>query len=315
MNCIPFENGLCQTWNELVRTSKNGTFLFEREYMDYHAERFTDASLLFFSGSKCVGLLPANFVAGEQTICSHGGLTYGGLVLPKHASAADVGEMLSLAFEHYAALGAKRFVCKPVPAIYHSYPADEQLYWLFRHGARLTARGLSSAVDLAAPLPLSTLRKRKIKHAQSAGIQLIETASLEEFWNILSDVLQERHGVHPVHTLAEISLLQSRFPQNIRLFGAGKDGRLLGGTLVFETERVAHAQYIAANAEGRENGALDLLFGALLERYAKHATIKYFDFGISTEDDGKILNDGLLFQKEGFGGRGITYDVYECEIS
>ena len=30
---------------------------------------------------------------------------------------------------------------------------------------------------------------------------------------------------------------------------------------------------------------------------------RWFDFGISTEDDGRILNQGLIEQKEGFGAR------------
>ena len=59
-------------------------------------------------------------------------------------------------------------------------------------------------------------------------------------------------------------------------------------------------------------GALDLLFHQLI--YDRYAQKRYFDFGISTEHGGQMLNEGLLFQKEGFGGRAVVYDTYEMEV-
>lgn len=116
----------------------------------------------------------------------------------------------------------------------------------------------------------------------------------------------------PVHSLAEISLLKSRFPENIRLFLCLEGQMPLGGTVVFETGRVLHVQYISANEDGKAKGALDILFDFLInERYAE---IPVFDFGQSTEKMGTILNEKLIFQKEGFGGRGVMYNTYEYLI-
>lgn len=39
-----------------------------------------------------------------------------------------------------------------------------------------------------------------------------------------------------------------------------------------------------------------------------------FDFGKSTEQAGAFLNRNLIFQKEGFGGRGVCYDTYEYDL-
>ena len=37
-----------QEWNEFIEDSRQGTFLFNRSYMDYHADRFQDASLMIY---------------------------------------------------------------------------------------------------------------------------------------------------------------------------------------------------------------------------------------------------------------------------
>ena len=65
-------------WNEFIKNSKNGIFMFDRNYMDYHSDRFVDFSLLFYDDEKLVGLLPASR-HGEE-VRSHGGLTYGGII-------------------------------------------------------------------------------------------------------------------------------------------------------------------------------------------------------------------------------------------
>lgn len=347
MYAIPYMPQYAEIWNVLVKSSRNGTFLFERNFMDYHAERFTDASLLFYKGAdkpykgassvddhdstqskahdetdsppknaQPLGLLPAS--AHGKEIVSHGGLTYGGLILSPSAHAIDVGEMLELAIKHYKDLGFESLTLKPIPHIYHSQPSDDELYWLFRHGARLTARSLSTAILLDAPLPFSTLRIRKAKKAVHEGVTIENTtdvAEFETFWDLLAEVLMQQHGKMPVHSLAELLLLHQRFPQNIKLYVAkdAANSAILAGTILFVTPQVVHTQYIASSSRGRDTGALDLLFKRLVAHYSS-APQRYLDFGISTESHGRWLNEGLNFQKEGFGGRSIIYDSYSLPI-
>ena len=139
-----------------------------------------------------------------------------------------------------------------------------------------------------------------------------ESDELQAFWNILEEVLASRHDCKPVHTIEEIERLKNLFPNEIRLFVAKADGRIVAGTLVYETSQVAHAQYIAASKEGRAVGALDGLFCYLINEV--FAEKKYFDFGISTEQGGRYLNEGLAFQKEGFGARAVVYDTYSIKL-
>lgn len=305
-------------WDDFVRHSRNATFLFYRDFMDYHQERFCDASLVFLNDrAQVVGLFPANIVREENTIVSHGGLTYGGFILNKKTTLKEVGCMMQEMAKKYLALSVTQLIYKPVPHIYHQYPSEEAEYWLFRAAATLTARGAAQVIDLQHPLPFSQLRYRKTKKAaqQDIAIQKATVTDLPSFWKILSTVLQDSHGVNPVHSIDEIQLLMQTFPENIQLYIVKHrdTGAIIAGTLLFDHLPVRHAQYIAASAEGKQWGALDLLFELLIEQ-SRQEGFRYFDFGISTEKQGTWLNEGLTFQKEGLGGRTITYDAYTVKL-
>lgn len=298
-------------WNKMVAQSKNGTFLFDRHFMDYHQDRFVDCSMMFYSDDRLLAVLPANINNGD--VYSHGGLTYGGLVCGMGMTTSKTLEALKLAVNFCRHdLQARRFFYKPVPYIYHRYPSQEDLYALFRLQAQLISRAVSSTVLLSARPRFTTLRHRGENRALREGVLVEEGLTIsdwENYWDVLTSVLLQRHGKRPVHSLSEITLLQSRFPKGIRLFVAKRENRVVAGCVVFVFETTVHVQYIAANDEGRSVGALDMLFSRLMAGDVCQGK-RYLDFGISTERQGQVLNEGLVFQKEGFGGRGVCYDEY-----
>lgn len=310
-----YEASCSAEWDEHVRKSRNGTFLFLRDYMDYHADRFCDHSLMFYRGNMLLGILPAS--VRDKVVTSHAGLTYGGYILSEKAHALDVKAMVEASILYYRSLGYEQLVVKPLPHIYHKNPSDDELYWLFRHDAQISARNLSSAIRLDHPLEFSTLRKRKVKKARNAGYKVMIDAhrdNMTDYWKVLEYVLEKNHSRRPVHSLDEILLLQSRFPKEMRLATVvDAQGKIVAGTLLYITAQVVHAQYIASSPEGAENGALDLLFFELVQHYSTLPYL-YFDFGISTETGGTLLNEGLNFQKEGFGARSVVYDVYRLPL-
>lgn len=313
MNIKRYNAESFDTWNEFIASSKNGTFLLNRNFMDYHSSRFTDASLLFFENNRLVAVLPANFDEGSKTVFSHQGLTYGGLIMSNKLTTRGVMQAfdLMLAFMRDE-LGAQRFIYKPIPYIYNRYASEEDLYALFRHDAKLISRGLSTCIELEHRLPITESRKSGLRKATDIFVE--ESDNVQEFWNILNTVLTTQHNVRPVHSVDEIKLLMSRFPNRIKLYGSfDKDKKMLAGSLVFNCGNVIHTQYLAATDEGKSTGALDKLVHTLICDIYRDE--KYFDFGISTEQQGHILNEGLIFQKEGFGGRGICYDCYEITLS
>lgn len=297
-------------WNQFVSHSKNGTFLFDRNYMDYHSDRFEDNSLMIYRKGKLYSLLPANKVG--NVLYSHQGLTYGGMIMNDKVTVAESVDMFRLLNTHLKEARFKKVVYKPVPFIYHQHPAQEDLYALFRTtNAKIIGRNISSTIILSDKIKFIESRKSSMRKASANGITIRLSSDLEAFWEILDTNLKNRYGVTPVHTLSEIQLLQSRFPQNIKLYLAYKDDAVLGGTLLYITKQVVHTQYISASIEGKELGVLDLLFDFLINH--EYANYLYFDFGQSTEQMGNLLNESLIFQKEGFGGRGMCYDIYEYE--
>ncbi len=310
MTIIPYTYTRKDEWNRFVAESKNGTFLFNRDFMDYHSDRFEDCSLLVEHKDTIIACMAANIDRQNKQIISHGGLTYGGLILSKKTCTTEVLEAFKLILAYYHnKLGAASLVYKPIPYIYNKYPAEEDLYALFRNGAELLSRGVSSCIDLTNGICFSDSRKDGIRKAKNAGLTVVESNNINDFWQILNDTLQTCHGTTPVHTTGELQLLKRRFPKQIRLYTTlNKDKRIIAGALVFEMGQTVHTQYLAANEEGKRQGALDILLHHLITD--TYANLKYFDFGISTENGGKYLNEGLIFQKEGFGGRAVCYDTY-----
>lgn len=302
-------------WDVFVNKSRNGTFLFLRDYMDYHADRFVDCSLIVRKGGRIAGLLPANIRHDEEraVLQSHGGLTYGGWILPaRHADVADVAEFFRLLREFAGENGISSLDYKTVPYIYQSMPSQEDLYLLYREGAILTERNISCSIDLKNNPGLNKLQRRNLQRANKSECRIIETKDITEFHSLLTQCLADRHGVTPVHSASELQLLRDRFPENIRIFLVVTGDVPQAGVCVYDTGFVAHAQYICSTPEARREGYLTLLFSHLFDLFSD---CRYFDFGISTEDHGLFLNKGLYRQKSSLGGSGVVYERYHIELS
>lgn len=300
-------------WDKAVDDSRNATFLHRRDFMDYHSHRFADSSLIARdSRGRIVALLPCCRQACN--VVSHAGLTYGGwLMSTHHADASIMLEVTNALVTTLRSEGVKQLIYKPVPSIYHRVPSQEDLYALWRHGAQVSALGLSSTIDIGHRVPFDRGNRRNVNLALRQGVAVGPSDDWATYWQLLSDVLRRQHGVDPVHTLDEIRLLHSRFPENISLHTATLEGDIVAGVVMFDTPQVAHAQYIAAGQRARTCGALALLFDRLITR-AEAAGQRYFDFGISTEHGGATLNEGLIAQKTRFGGRPTLYPTLTLQL-
>lgn len=298
-------------WDGFVDRSKNGTFLLKRGYMDYHSDRFSDFSLMFFLKNRLYAVLPANIKDG--VLHSHQGLTYGGLVTNGDARAAEVCALFAEMNAFLKTNEIGRVVYKAIPWIYSSLPAEEDLYALTNicH-ARLIYRDISSTIFLDNKRPFSELRRRGRKKAMKAGAEVKRSNDFATFWQILDNNLENKYGVKPVHTCKELELLAGRFPDNIRLYMSYLGEEALGGVVTYQNKETVHVQYISASGEGKRIGALDILFYELINNI--FGNCRYFDFGKSTEQNGAYLNGQLIFQKEGFGARGVCYDTYEWKV-
>lgn len=294
-------------WDAWVRRSKNGIFLFLRDYMDYHRDRFTDHSLLFFQEDKLLGILPAS--QHDDSLVSHGGLTFGGILSDNTMRTATMMAVFETMRDYCRRSGIQSIRYKAVPSIFHTIPAEEDLYALFRYGAQLVRRDVSSTIRLDSRLKYSKGRKCSLKIGQKAGIHVEPSQDYEGFMQIEQSILEAKYNTVPTHTAAELHLLAEALPEHIKLFTARLNNETVAGVVVYESQWVAHTQYIGASPLGKETGAVDCIIDHLLTRV--YPDKRYFSFGISTEEQGRYLNEGLILQKEMYGARATVFDTYE----
>ena len=278
--------------------------------MDYHSDRFTDASLMIYKNKKLVGLMPANISDG--VVYSHQGLSYGGIVVSQKAKFEQVAHIFKAVLVHLEDQNVTSIVCKLLPTIYERYPADESQFLLTVLKAQLFKAELSSTIDLGAPLPIQSNRLEGVKKGQKVGLVIKQEKRFDLFWDaVLVPNLAARHEAKPVHTSQEITMLAGRFPENIKQFNVYYNDTIVGGATIFETEHVAHVQYISAIGDKQQLGTLDFLFEHLITKEFKNKAS--FDFGISTVDGGSKINQGLLYWKECFGARSTVNLTYKID--
>ena len=300
-----------EAWSRLVKASKNGTFLLDRNYMDYHADRFEDFSLMFFEDQNLIAALPANLKDG--VVYSHQGLTYGGMIYDDNMKSGKMLEIFTMMLDFLKEQQVQKLIYKAIPHIYHLMPAEEDLYALFRNNAKLFRRDLSTTIHQPTKMRFERGRRRCVEDSKKAGLVVKRSYDFERMYEIMKDILEKKYGVKPVHSASEMKLLHDRFPENIHLYGCYKDEEMISGSLIFITKKTVHAQYVYASDEGRNKGANDLMYDFLINE--KFTDFEYFDFGISSENGGLFLNENLVQQKEMFGGRAVCYDFYELNLS
>ena len=305
-----YDSSQKSAWDTFVKNSRINTFLFQRDFMEYHSDRFEDFSVMVYRKGKLEAVLPGNIK--NDVFYSHQGLTYGGLVTSAKITAIDVLAIFEELNVFLKANGINEVIYKALPLIYHNQPMQEDVYAMFRLKAEKISCTLSSTIFNSNKIPFTESRKSGLRKAQKSGVSIAESTDFNSFWDILDFNLSQNHGVKPVHTLEEILKLRDLFPENIKLLCASVDGKVIAGTILFLMGNLIHVQYISANEEGKLSGSLDLLFDEIINTIFSNFEI--IDFGHSNEDSGNYLNERLIFQKEGFGGRGVVYEIFRYTI-
>jgi hypothetical protein len=305
-----------EAWEELVAAAPMGTLLHTRRFLGYHGDRFEDASLVLRDDDgRAAGLLPAAVDPDDSSrVASHPGVTFGGVVHDGALAGERMIEALSVAARHLRERGFERLGYAAVPWIYQRRPSGDDLYALFRLGASRARCDLSCAIDLEEGRRPSSRRRRGLARARRSGVEVAWGADrLDELWPVVEANLASRHGARPVHSVAEMGLLAELFPDEIAVALARLDGDPVAGVVLFHSARVVHAQYIASTEAGNDAAALDLVFHECIER-ARARGARFFDFGTSNREGGRVLNEGLYEFKRGFGGGGVAYERYELDL-
>ncbi|WP_316632902.1 GNAT family N-acetyltransferase [uncultured Flavobacterium sp.] len=299
-------------WNEFIAQAKNATFLFHRDFMEYHQDRFEDFSLLIFEDQKLKAVLPAN--KSENSVYSHQGLTYGGLVFLNKLKAEKVESILDEVLVFLKEYAIETFYYKPIPGFYFPNGNNETDFFLFKRGAISERKEMNLAINLELPLQISKSKLKHFRRIENLDLDIVEENDFEPFWeSILAPRLLEKFNAKPVHTKEEISLLKAKFPEKIRQYSVYQNDEIVAGITIFETKNVVKSQYGATSEKGEKVRALDFLFINLIHKYKRKGK-RFFDMGIVNEENESGYHPGLLKQKEELGCTVYNQDFYKITI-
>jgi len=267
---------------------------------------------MIFAEKKLIAILPANI--NNRQLYSHQGLSYGGLVVQSTLKFSGYLGIFKTLLESLNEENIALFHIKEIPSFYCNIPSEELAYLQFIVEAKTTRIDVTATIDYRKKLAFSRNRNRGIERSRKKELILKEESFFEAFWDeVLIPNRREKHNVSPTHSLTEIELLHKRFPKQIRQFNVYYKGCVVAGATLFETKTTAHVQYAAGNNQKQELGALDFLFDELINKVFVHK--RYFDFGISNEDQGQHLNEGLSYWKESFGARPFVHRFYSIKTA
>lgn len=299
-------------WNKFVADAKNATFLFHRDFMEYHEDRFEDFSLLIFDEEKLKAILPAN--KKDDAIHSHQGLTYGGLLFLEKLNAEKIETIFDEILNFLKLNGFKTFYYKPIPNFYFTKGNNEMDFFLFRKNAVLERKEMNLALNLQTSLHISKSKMKHFRRIENLDLDIVEERDFTPFWDeVLSPRLLEKFNVKPVHSKEEITLLQTKFPKHIKQFSVYQEDTIVAGITIFETNGVVKSQYGATSKKGEAVRALDFLFIHLIFKFKREGK-RFFDMGVVTEKNEKGYNPGLLKQKEELGCTVYNQDFYKITL-
>lgn len=308
----PYQESDYELWNTFVSAAKNATFLFHRDFMEYHKERFDDFSLLVFDKVKLVAVLPANRV--DNKVYSHQGLTYGGLVYASKLKIEKIETILDLLFDFFKSKRIEHFYLHPIPSFYLGQGNAAIDFFLMKKGAQLYRKEMNMVAYLPQDIPISKSKLKHFRRTEVLGLRVVEETNFQPFWEkILEPRLVEKYDAKPVHSLAEIQLLHERFPKNIKQFSAYLEDKIVAGITIFEFENGVKSQYGATSKKGEKYRALDFLFISLLDIFQKRGKL-FFDMGIVNDSGEKGFHSGLLQQKEELGCTVWSQDFYKITL-
>ncbi len=309
---VKYSQSEAGSWNDFVATAKNATFLFHRDFMEYHNDRFEDFSLMVFKNGKLFSIMPANRVGNK--IHSHQGLTYGGILLPKSVSFEIVRELFNAIVSFLKISGFDELHIKMIPDFYTQPPANEMSYLLAYNNAVLEKRDMVLAIDFSRPVIFHKTKLKHFKKTQNLDLKISSTTDFSNFWNqVLEPRLEQKHQTKPVHSLSEIELLFNKFPNNIEQFDIYSENEIVAGITVFKTDSVVKSQYGATTDRGEKLRALEYLFMYLIYKFKAEGT-SFFSMGTVCDSNELGYNRGLLRQKEELGCSVYTQDFYKMTL-
>ena len=309
-----------QRWDYFVQSSNNGTLFHYRSFLTYHIDRnFVDHSLIFEKKGKIIAVFPSAELEdnSNKILHSHPGTTFGSLIYNKTLSFKDTMNIGELLKDYSSKNEFNSILITMPPSIYSAVPSDYFEFSMYKIGAINKKIELSSVVNLNLPFNkvkanIKSSHRQAERKAERLGLAVKESNDFEEFYSILENNLELRHGVRPTHSLKELQKLVKLFPDKIILHTANQNEKAIAGIVNFVcNDNTVLAYYIFHDHQYQDFRPLNLLFMHVFE-WAIKGGIKFYDFGIFTVNEEP--NYGLARFKENFGANGYFRKTLQIEI-
>lgn len=305
----------------ILRQDTNGEFVNSVQYLSYHpSERFNDDSVIVIdAGNQEVKaiMMAASIPEDKKQIISHPGTTFSGPILSCKTDIKEAMEILERIFSYYE----ERYETVEIrlrPPVYDRQPMEWIQYLLMRRGYHYHMMALANVINLqeigdeeGILYCFNSGRRNHVKKVIKKANYVVQKRVVPErrAWENLSHNLEEKFNSKTTHTYEEIVKLCEIWPECIQSYSAERnDGEYGALVLVYKYKSVFHTQYLDVNYKyASEYPHLYLLYELIRE--AKRENYRYFSFGASTEERGKILNEGLFQYKNGYGGGSILLPV------
>ena len=320
-----YDPSLREEWDDFVlNRSVNGTFLQTKNFLDYHPEgRFTDDSLMVYQKGRLIAVCPACVLqnGASEEFFSHKGSTFGGPVIKSDYYTAERVTHIIKTLDAYLETKYSKATFKITPGLF-SKDSDSLLQYCMEYCGYTGYSELNTYIDLQS-LPEDIIdafdrnKLRNIRKCMEHNLSFREIRDREELagFHDLLTVNLSKYGVTPIHTLDDIcDFAYSRIPGNVKFYGVfdGNIMRAAGMMFVFGND-VIHAQNLSADYTFEDYSAITYLYYKVIDD-AKKSGFKKLTWGVSTENQGKTLNFGLIRNKESYGSKHAVNKTYYKEF-
>ncbi|PSL01267.1 hypothetical protein [Cecembia rubra] len=289
-----YEEGYREQWEAFIERAANGTFLQRRSFMEYHGDRFQDASLMVWEGEELLAVFPAHQVGNQ--IFSHQGLSFGGWIFKRGLSLSFQRQIINSILGFYKNQAIQSLMVTPVP---YYYSQEEGLQEVDYDTLGFEISGNKEIYLIEAPFILKDKGKKKgVRRALRKGLDVREGELTQGFWEgLMVPLYAAKIGKDPVHSWEEIALLSERHPGRIQLISAYLEEELLAGLVIFRHPQVIKVQYSAVTEHGKICRAMDFLMQYLMNLPHIH----YIDMGTVYDGQTGEKLESLAYWKESFG--------------
>ena len=295
-------------WDDLIKRSSNGTFLHFRNYMDYHAHRFEDFSLMIYEDLKLRAVLPAHRIG--NALYAHKGLTYSDFIFQKKLKTERKFAIVEQTLAFLNRQNIQYLFINAIPFTFQSVTDETCAYIYHKTGASIEKILPFFTIDNRNGIKPNENRRKNHKKLSKLNYQITDNITdLPGFWQIVQNNLQNRYETNPVHSTEEINLLAERFPEQIKLFTIKSNNQILAGALVYFINQTAHFQYIHASDTTESRQAVEFLTFELIRKFRDYAYISFGNSAVSHNN----LNKNLVYWKESLGCQIVNQLFFKIE--